>query len=370
MSGRYPDNEGKIEDLRTALHDAINTDNRHKENMLRGYLGKALMQAGLIPEALTQFEAALKLVEQLNDPVSKARHLGNQGMALAYIGNYDQAMTSLKQALAIGENLRLIDVRCDALLQIAFLQFHEGNPEAAFASLDQVELLTNEQNQARNMQASAFRGDIYTQINQPDKAADQYQKALNIADRLEETKVALMYQELLIKALIDSTNLPGAVSQIIRGLERLKYVEGGNKMAVVLLNYLANIQYEQEEFEKALETNKTALKLACEQGNVDLQIRLLGSLSTIQAERGLVDEAIQYAQQSVSLAQKEGDTLLTASQIVLLGLAYRDQGNTMQAREVLEQAKAIYRREEQVTLVDQVNSFIQEMELSSRYKEV
>ena len=120
-------------------------------------LGEVLIERGRLPEAIEAIQESLRLDEQLDSKVSRARSLLLLGRACLEIGDQDKAEDSLKRVLGIYEEIGDDVGRSDALYHLGECQAQEGRLREAIKSFRGALLLDSKHNDSVGI-ARAQRG--------------------------------------------------------------------------------------------------------------------------------------------------------------------------------------------------------------------
>jgi len=89
-----------------------------------------------VPAALRCAERSLALWQSIGLRRSMARAHGNIGLMTSLLGRVADGRQAMRSALQMAEEMRMHELRREMLLNLAYLDLHEGAPQAALATLD------------------------------------------------------------------------------------------------------------------------------------------------------------------------------------------------------------------------------------------
>jgi tetratricopeptide (TPR) repeat protein len=264
-------------------------------------LGKAHLDAGDTPKALTQFEEALTLAQEIENPEQEARILGLRGLSFKHIGNYHFALQSFRKSHQLAEKIDQRVLVCDSLTQIGFLQSDLDDNLKAISSLERA---LGESMQLgdplRHMRIAGALGNCFYKVESYDKSLEYLKLALETSRKLGDT---------------------------------------GAKSAYLIA--MGNSLVKAEAPEEANQSFEEALQLAAEIGNRRAEIRALNGLMNANAEMGKTRLAVMYGEQAVHLAGDIQDWGTELSLLYQLSNIHFGQNQYEQALNTLEQALII-----------------------------
>jgi tetratricopeptide (TPR) repeat protein len=264
-------------------------------------LGKAHLDAGDAPKALTQFEEALTLAQERELTEHEARILGLRGLGFKQIGNYQFALQSFRKSHQLAEKIDQRVLVCDSLTQIGFLQSDLDDNLKAISSLERA---LGESMQlgdpVRRMRIAGALGNCFYKVESYDKSLEYLKLALETASKL-----------------------------------------GDNGAKSAYLIAMGNSFLKAEAPEEAIQSFEEALQLSAEIGNRGAEIRALNGLMTANAEIGKTRLAVMYGEQAVYLAGNIKDREIELSLLYQLSNIHFSQNQHEQAINMLERALII-----------------------------
>ena len=110
--------EEKIEGLETAVSDARSQSDQIALIDALIQLGQAYLDSGNVPKALTQYEEALSLAQEIKDELLEARLWGYKGICLMRLGNSHFAQIALYKSHNMAKALDHTPLVVDAQTQL------------------------------------------------------------------------------------------------------------------------------------------------------------------------------------------------------------------------------------------------------------
>ena len=270
-------------------------------------LGKTLSDEGRIPEAIAQYEAALRL-----KPDYAEAH-NNLGSALAQQGKLTEAAEQWEEAVRIRPEI------AEAHYNLGFVAARAGRTEDAITQWDEVvQLKPNDADVQFNL------GILLEQAGRRDEAIEHYKQALLINPDYAEA-----YYNLGV-AMEHSGNVPQAIGDYEHALKiKPDFVEVENSLARLLATLSLADGGEP--------TRAVGLaQHACEQTR-NRSPRYLDTLAIAYAATGRFDEAVTTAQASAELARAAGQEQLVREiesrlELFRRGRPYRQYPETPESR--------------------------------------
>jgi tetratricopeptide (TPR) repeat protein len=184
-------------------------------------LGQAYLDIEEAPDALTQFNEALKIAnKKMDDKEIRAKLFGFQGLALKMLGNYDMALQSFRKSNGIASNIRHDLLQCDSFLQIGSLQSDMGNQtEAQESYIRAMDIAGKVQDGNRKMRIAGAMADTYHQQRDFKKALEYYGLACDQALALRNRAAECSFLTKMGNVSLSAGEPKTAISQYERALE-------------------------------------------------------------------------------------------------------------------------------------------------------
>jgi tetratricopeptide (TPR) repeat protein len=175
-------------------------------------------------------------------------------------------------------------------------------------------------------------GYAYENNGEPDKALENYLKAINLNERQYAT--AYLRAGIVYNRKADVENATKMFDEGERLYRAASNTEGLNE----IYRQRGILFRSNGDYDKAKAQFQLSLDAARALGNEAQQITALIDLSYLASNRGLISEAENYAQQAVSIAQQKQLENLTASGLLELGNAFSAKGDYAKAEQYFSQA--------------------------------
>lgn len=286
-------------------------------------LGGAYSDLADYPKALDLYRQALALNQQLQDQLGIAQVLNNMSVVYQAQGDYRQAAEANEQQLQIYRSLRPryqklitrenLDTACAHPTEFAdggdtYFQYVCKLPPQfrnSAANLDNLDQFRNQYAQIlRAEEGSALNnlGLIVAELGNPAEALTYYQRALAIAQDLQD-----------------------------------------QEQQILVLNNIATRYGDFGQFSQALATYEQAMQIAQSINNRQLISVVLNNMGSIYRSQGRYQEALKATQESLALAQQIGDRFAQVNRLSNLAANYVDLDNFSQATQCLQQALELAR---------------------------
>jgi CHAT domain-containing protein len=349
--------------------------------------GQSLINQGSYAPALTIYQLALQLAEQLGDKTGTADALRGIGAIHFSQGDYKLALNYYQQSLKLAEASGYKALIARLLRNIGNIHYAQADYTPALDYYQQSLKLTEELgDEAGNANTMGNIGSIYNAQGDYTLALDYYRRSLKLAeassDKMGMTRAlnnigvvhnsqgnymqALDYyqrslklteelgyrvvRDIALNNIGDVYELQGSYAQALDYYQQsLKLAEGlGDKVGIARALYnIGNTYKSQGDYTSALEYSQKSLKLAEELGDRAGIAGTMGNVGNIYNLKGSYAQALHYHQRSLKLAEEVGDKLLIANALNNIGGAYQMQGSSTKAVEFARRA---------ATLADQIGS--------------
>jgi tetratricopeptide (TPR) repeat protein len=361
------DLEQALQTLLAALPKAREKEDDRQTGQILKKIGQIYLERQDAPQALTYFEEALKLASKHQEKESEALLFGFRGLALKLLGNYEMAMQSFQKSYGIASALQRDPLICDALIQMAIMEYDLGRNTPAISRLNQViEIAEKNSDAVRKLRSYGLIADHYFALDEMDQADKFYASALQIARDLRnsamecailtkrgnaalrrgENKTAIKHYETALNtasALEDRS----AEINILGGLFRAHVLAGDASLAlfygeqvirlarevhfleaeIVNIHALAGFLIEQKEFAKALAYLEQARQAAEQAQSPDWLITTLTLIAQAHYEAGENQQALDGYTRALREAEVYADL---EGQVRLLGLTSAVQADEKQ----------------------------------------
>ncbi|GAA6617906.1 CHAT domain-containing protein [Scytonema sp. NUACC26] len=229
------------------------------------------------------------------------------------------------------------------LLNQALKQGREGQPQQAIETLKQV-LAIAQQLKDRRLEANALLriGLIFGIIEQPQKALEFYNQALlisrSVGDRTLEANTLNNIAEVYSKI----GQPPKALAFFNQALVINRSV-GDRALEATTLNNIAEVYSKIGQSQKALEFYNQALLINRSVGDRALEANTLNNIAEVYSKIGQRQKALEFYNQSLPITRAVGDPAEEAITLIAIGGVYKDIEQSQKALEFYNQALSIFR---------------------------
>lgn len=192
-------------------------------------------------------------------------------------------------------------------------------------------------------EALAYLGNCQWSLGQSEEARHSMKRGLEIAYLAEDDD--LISQLLLNLGVIAGYNDGNYQEASQYFSEAINYTHSTQRMGLLLSN-LANVAYEQGEWDQAAEYWQEGLTLLEERGETDATsyVQLLHNVGVLQLDRGNFDDAAIYLQKALRIARKLNFAELISTTLTMQGRLAYETNQPKQAAIYLDEALALGRK--------------------------
>jgi tetratricopeptide (TPR) repeat protein len=304
-------------------------------------LGQAYLDKKEAPDALTQFEEALKIVKKTKDKEIQSRLLGCKGLALKMLGNYGMALQSFRRSNGIASNLGHDFLLCDSYHQIGMLKSEMGNQADALDDLTQAfEIAARSQDSVRKMRIADALADNFYALKTFDKAREYYSLAFEQARNLGNHAAECSFLTKLANVSLAAGEPTTAIGQYERALDIASAI--GNRGAEInILGGLFRANALANHADLAIVYGEKIIQLAREIDHLDAEITNIHALASFLIDQDQVSKAHSYLDEGQKLAEKNQSQEWLSAMLVASAMAYYKSGDLQAAVDKFKQALSI-----------------------------
>lgn len=304
--------------------------------------GRALFQAGQLPEALSKFEAALPLFQAAGEREGEAYCLLTMGVIKRNLADYEGAVNAYQAALLLLRELGNQEGEAAALNNLGRVYYGLGQYQEALEHYQQALPILQEIDQPRGLgSVLGNMGSAYHALGQYALALDYFQQALAIqresGDQSGEgatlNNMGLVYHSL------------GGYDQALEAYQQALDIDreiGDRGSEGTALNNIGTVYLDLGQYEQAQDYLQQALAVHREVGNLGGEGETLGNIGRVYDQLGEYERALGYHQQALAIHRRIGDRTAEATALNNIGLVYRALGQHEQALETYQQALTIW----------------------------
>lgn len=256
------DYETAIAHAQEALTLADNLDDRSLQSRILGNLGIAYLESGQYNLAITTYEQALAIMRSLaTAQIDEAQMLGLLGNAYESLGDYDAAIAAQRESITLARSLDANNLVANALLSIGNLHRYQAEYATAIAHyLQGVELARTHNNPATVAYGLNDLGITYQHLGYLDKAIAAHTESLELTQLTQNPSLqaGILLNIGIIQAHNDS---PEAARQTYRESVAIARTIDDPRLLANVLNNLAHTLLQTEDFTAAEAALKESITL-------------------------------------------------------------------------------------------------------------
>lgn len=306
-------------------------------------IGESFAQLGETGAAETSFRRALQSGEELQNPALCVRARNGLAYALIYANRYPEALDSCNEALQLSRRTGDERGEAQALMNLGEYHYFQGNRVTALEHWRRASPLWQKANDLRGQaQALQLQGDAYMGLTEEAKAADAYQEALllwrALGDRRNEarTLTSIGFSHALVGDRQKALNLFQQAAEIFETLsDRLGEAMTLNKIGFVY-DELGRLELAVKYYDQARRLYR-ALNLRIGEAGQTMKI---GEIYFRLGKRG---EALRYLTESLNLNRQVGNKRTISCNLNDLGWVYESGGERRRAIHYYRKSLALNR---------------------------
>ncbi len=308
--------------------------------------GSDLKNRSQFPEALSRYESALALYQQLHNRYGEAGTLNNIGIVNALSGRYPTALEYFEQSLVITREMGVRAVEVQTLNNIGIVNQYLGNYPAALDYYEQSLVITREISEAYGTSA-ALRdaegqtlhniGIVNQYLGNYPAALDYYEQSLVITREIGDYpgEAPTLNNIGLVSQLLG--NYPAALDYYEQSLVITRDVGDRVTQAATLTN-IGLVNQLLGNYPVALDYHEQSMVIAREIGDRATEAQTINNIGNVNQDLGNYPAALDYYEQSLVITREIGDRATEAQTLNNIGFAYLDLNRLSEAETVLREA--------------------------------
>lgn len=339
-----------------------------REVDLHNQIGHAYVYVGDVEKARAEFGAALEMSERLDDDRRRAESMQGLGIAAFKSGDFDEAVSYLKEAARIYDKLGLRFPECVAWYQLGVSYQSQGFVTKAIESyIESLKLSDSENvNASFRLKLLANLAHAYRNIGVLDEAEALYKESLTLGSELHDfcsvgkslMGLGLLYRE---RGEVDQ-----ALHYTSRAMQLFETQENLRLLADVH-NNLGMIMAEKGQWDAAYDHYRRSLHLRDVANEPEKSAYTLTELARYYHAKGELDKAWETCERASVLLEERGkqeDRVEVGRIQMTKGLIERDRGNMVSASRLFQESLEIFRahgaRRELAEVCSQLGRFFME----------
>lgn len=322
------------------LQVARDSGDENRITLATAYLAFALFQAKKYPEGLSQFNRAIKLAKDINDPLLQAQCLGLKTLACQNAERLPEAFKAAQEVERLADENQDLGMKCDALASQAQILLDSGDEISSLPLFNQSLAIAQEiGDKHREMKVLGAFGNYSMAVAPGEKAESYFKQAHDLARELGDRQSEMGFLGNLGTILEWKEDYREAAKIFT---EVLAYMQETNnqEMEIQVLRHLSQVYSKQKDDQPLVTYCQLGVKVAkaaADDDNVfyfyETMIPALYRLKQINEAHQMITDAAKTAH-STNNREKEVDLLL------ILGESYMVLNNLEQAVATYQQALA------------------------------
>ena len=276
--------------------------------------------------------------EQLTTDIRmEAAEIFERGQLEMFEANYDDALVSLNQSLALYQRVedkkRILEVQ----LSIGIIKSWKGELNESLAILEPLLIATEEHRLYRLIITNClYIGNIYSQKSDYPKSDAYFKRALDMARKIGD----LFREEMALGYLGDNSQLKGKYKQAISFYRQSGHITrktGAKRNEGVNLGNIGLVYKQMGLYDKAISQYEQALEIARMIKNKQSESIILGNIGDTLIYLKRWDKAEQYLIQAISICKEIDFHHALGSFSYSLAWVYSQQGKLEQAIQLINE---------------------------------
>jgi CHAT domain-containing protein/Tfp pilus assembly protein PilF len=303
--------------------------------------GRRLFIQSEYPQALTIYQLAGELADQLDDKKGKITVLRGIGNIQARQGNYTQALEFYHESLKLAEKNDDKDGISSALINIGLVHQLQGNYTQASECLQRSLKIAEEMGDQSGVGFSLNNlGTLHHRQGNYSQALEYYQKSLKFAEQIgDKDVISSTLNNIGIVHQLQGNYLR-ALEYYQRGLKIAEQIEGKHEISISLIN-IGIVHQLQGNYSQALEYLQKSLKIVEQLDNKFVIGSALIQIGVVHQLQDNSSQALEHYQRSLKIAEEVGDKSGISFSLIHIGIAHQLQGNYTQALEYYQKGLKI-----------------------------
>ena len=284
------------------------------------------------PKAFEYYKANVALAQRNKDKVVEALALETVAKNYERISRHTDALDYFNKALALDPD---VDLKMGVLGDIGVTYTNIGDFSHALSCYTtSLELLdsvvrskktTDIQDTFQKIALLLNIGDIYLSASQPDKASENYSKALDLGIQVKEKSITIYSLSGIGKTYFAKKDYSQAIAYFQRALQNCDSLGSSPDKGKTLCE-LANSYLYSGDYDKAMECAQSALQLGEHFNQHDQVQKAYTILGLIYLKHNQYPTAVSYLQKSLALSQKTEIPDEEKDAWQALSIAYKQMG--------------------------------------------
>ena len=306
--GQY-DGAIAVYDRAWKLFRELGDDNGEAEVLLR--IGETRFSQGRYPEALAQYDLALAANARMPEPsrVREGSIRSNIGVALRFLGRYDEAAAAIEHALAIARDIGDERLVGQSLVFLGITNRARAEYQKAIDAYSEAIAIRNRLNDRRGVaQAMGNLGNVYHELGEFEKAIESQTRSLTIAKEVGYT-AQVGFSTNNLAAVLASLGRD-ALPRYEEALAVWRQIDRQAEIARTLREIGVHRFFARGDAAGARSALEESLAIARRLRDVEAEGRSVLELGGIELASGNVDLALARFEEGLAIARELGSPYL------------------------------------------------------------
>ncbi len=275
--------------------------------------------------------------------IEKTKHLNT--LAVEYLNSdLDKAITTATMAFQLAENLKDFNEQAKAARTLADAWYYKNDLYKAlgFYKLSaEAEKELNGPQSENYVQRLSDIGYCYDALSQFDYAHENYEKALAIAEKINDVEEIANILNNIGHVNFGQGNYSKAIGFFSQALV-LDNERGIDEYISIDLNNIGKVYYSWKKYDRAIEYYNEALEKAVIAGNISMQAIRLSNIGQAYEAMNNYDAALDYLNRALEIDNKQGNRGKVGIRLSHIGLVFIKQEKYIESLKYLNDALMIF----------------------------
>jgi predicted ATPase len=324
-------------------HLTYNEENRETTLDINMKMGKLLFTQGRFPEALSYYDKALGICDELGKKLKKARVFKDIGHVHKYTGDYSKAEQHFERALEVSTQEESAYDIADIHRGLGYIHWRKGEFGNAIEhynqSISNIEKIGDE-----NLLAVTLLelGNVYNTKGDLDMATDYHTRSVKLLNKLGDYVEISRALNNLADSFMQKGDFDSAITHLERAVQASERSGSKQAQAWAIFNvaeaYIVN--GEMKKAEEALEKSLIMCEALGEKVALQGVYKNYGLFYRVKKDW---DKSIEYYEKALELLKEVKVPYETAKRLYEMALVYKDMGDKSTAEGLLFEARSIFR---------------------------
>ena len=300
----------------------------------------ALFQAKKYPEGLAQFNKAIKLAEDINEPLLQAQCLGLKTLACQNAERLPEAFKAAQEVERLADVNQDLGMKCDAVASQAQIILDSGDEISALPLFNQSLAIAQEiGDKHREMKVLGALGNYSMTVAPGERAESYFRQAYELAREVGDRQSEMGFQGNL-GTMVEWKEDYVEAAKIYT--EVLTYMQETNNQEteIQVLRHLVHVYSKQEDDRFIVKYCKLGIKVAEATDDDDNIFYFYENMIPALYRLKQIDEAHQVITDGIKTAHSTNNREKEVDLLLFLGESYMVTDNLEQALETYQQALA------------------------------